>query len=316
MIKYVIKRILLMIPIVIGVVWLVFTILWFTPGDPAEIAAGAGASEEDIEATRIAMGIDKPYIVQLGNYLYKLIFHFDLGNCLATGVSVGYEISTRIGNSLIFAVFGILISIVIGIPLGIYAALHQNKPGDYLATVIALLGSSTPGFWLALMLVLLFSYKLGWLPAYGMKDGVKSWILPIMANCFHGIANMCRQTRSGMLDVLNSDYVLMAKSKGLPWRKVVFKHALPNALIPIITLAGMNFGTMLGGGIIIEKVFSIPGIGNFLTTCVSQRDHIGVMGGVVVTSMFFCVVMLLSDIALAMVDPRIKARYVTGKRRK
>lgn len=303
-----------MIPIVIGVTILVFTIIWFTPGDAAEVLAG-NAPQEQVEELRHEMGLDRPYVVQLGDYLYKVFIKFDFGTALVNKTSISSDIAMRFPKSLTFAVFGILFSVVFGIPLGIYAALHQNKMGDVVATVFSLLCVSTPGFWLALILVLLFSYKLGWLPAYGL-GGIEYWILPVAANCFHGVAVLCRQTRSSMLEVIRSDYIVMAKSKGLSEQEVIVRHALPNALIPIIAVAGMNFGGMLGGGLIIEKVFSIPGIGNYLVTAVGQRDYTAVMGGVVITSLFFSIVMLLADLCMAIADPRIKAQYSSHRRRK
>jgi peptide/nickel transport system permease protein len=163
--------------------------------------------------------------------------------------------------------------------------------------------------------VRLFAYRLGWLPPYGM-GGVEYWIMPVLANCFHGVAIITRQTRSSMLEVIRSDFVVMARSKGLSEGEVVVRHALPNALIPIIAVAGMNFGGMLGGGLIIEKVFSIPGIGNYLVTAVGQRDFTAVMGGVIITSLFFSLVMLAADLGMAFVDPRVKEQYSTARRRK
>ncbi|MGM9522582.1 MAG: ABC transporter permease [Oscillospiraceae bacterium] len=315
MLKYILKRILLMIPVVVGVVVLVFTIIWFTPGDAVDALASDMATPEEKEQMREQLGLNDPYIVQLGRYLYQVFIKFDLGTSLVNKTSIAKDLAGRLPNSLILAVFGIVFSIIIGIPLGAYAALHQDKAGDTISMIIALIGVSTPGFWLALMLVLILSHHLGLLPAYGL-GGVQYWIIPIMANCFHGVARMARQTRSSMLEVIRSDYIVMAMSKGLPNKKVIIRHMLPNAIIPLITVAGMSFGGMVGGGLIIERVFSIPGIGGYLVNAVNQRDYYAVQGGVILTSLMFCVIILLTDILMAFADPRIKARYGAKKRRK
>ncbi|MBS5521712.1 MAG: ABC transporter permease [Clostridiales bacterium] len=313
--KYILKRLLLMIPVILGVVILVFTILYITPGDPAQVILGDQASDAQLNALRHEMGLDQPYIVRLGQYLYQVFFHFDFGESYITGVSITEEILARFPVTLTIAVATIVISLGIGIPLGVYAATHQNSVGDYGTMGLALVGTSMPGFWLALMAILIFSYKLGWLPAYGLESW-QSWILPILANAFAEVAVQARQTRSSMLEVLNSDYIVMAKSKGLKKWEVIYKHALPNALIPIITIAGTSFGTSLGGAIIIEAVFSIPGIGTYLMTGVNNRDYFVVQGGVTILAIAFCVIMLLSDLVIAAFDSRIRAQFVGGGRKR
>ena len=174
--------------------------------------------------------------------------------------------------------------------------------------IIALLGVSMPGFWLALMLVVIFSVKLNVLPPFGM-GGLKYWIMPVLSNCFNGLATQARQSRSSMLDVLYSDYIVMARAKGLPEKEVIWKHALPNAMIPIITVIGGALGHALGGGLVIETVFGIPGVGYYMTTAINQRDYIVVQGCVVILGVVFSLMMLLTDLLLAAVDPRIKAQF-------
>lgn len=315
MIKYVLKRLLIMIPVVLGVVMLVFTIMYISPGDAVDVLAGTDWTDAEKAQLRHEMGLDQPYYKQLLRYYKQVFIDGDLGTALVNKTNIAHDLIERLPFSLTFGLIGIVFSLILGVPLGIYAALHQDKPGDIGATVFSLLGVSTPSFFLALMLVIIFSYRLGLLPAYGLGTW-RHWILPILANCFHGVANMCRQTRSGMLEVIRSDYIVMAKAKGLSRKVVIWKHALPNALIPLITSAGMMFGTMLGGGLIIEKVFSIPGIGNYLVNAVQQRDTNAVQGGVIITSVFFSVVMLIADLAIAFADPRIKAKYQTVKKRR
>lgn len=315
--KYVLKRLLIMIPVIIGVVALVFTILYFSPGDAVDVITGSGVwTEADKAQMRHEMGLDLPYYAQLFNYFKQLIVNRSFGTALVNKTDIASDIALRLPYSLTFAFIGIFVSMAVGVPLGIYAALHQNKFGDTAATVLALIGVSTPGFFLALVLVILLAYKFQIFPAYGMGPSISYWILPILSNCFGGVASMCRQTRSGMLEVIRSDYVVMAKAKGVPYKSVIWKHALPNAMIPLITSAGMSFGAMIGSGLIIEKVFSIPGLGMYLVNAVSQRDTNAVQGGVIVTAVFFSLIMLLCDILIAFIDPRIRSQYQTVKKKR
>lgn len=314
--KYVLKRILLMIPVILCVTVLVFTIIHFTPGDAAQVVAGQTATEEELNAIRESMGLNDPYLVQLGRYMYQVFVKFDLGTAMVNKTSITADMAERFPYSVILALISIVLAIVVGIPLGIYSALHQNKAGDRIAVVVSMLGVSIPHFWLALMMILLFSMKLKILPAYGV-GGIQYWIMPIISVCLGGVATLARQTRSSMLEVIHSDYIVTARSKGLSERDVIFRHALPNALIPIITVAGMNFGTMLGGGLIVEQIFTIPGVGFYLTKGITQRDYYAVMGGVILLSVAFSVIMLATDLIQAFVDPRIKAQYAGNvKRRK
>ncbi len=315
MIKFILKRVLLIIPVMIGVVALVFIIISFSPGDAVDVIASYDTTEEQKAEMRHEMGLDRPMVVQLGEYLWNVFTKFDLGTGLVNKSSISSDIAQRLPNSLKLALGSIIFAVVTGIPLGIYSALHQNKLGDTVATVASLIGISMPGFWFALVLVLVFSYKLDWLPAYGFGT-LAHWILPVITTGFNITAKLCRQTRSSMLEVLRSDYVIMAKSKGLTHKSVVWKHALPNALLPVVTVAGMSFGAGFGGGLIIERVFSIPGMGGYLTDAVNARDHIAVQGAVIVVSVCFSLVMLGCDILMAFIDPRIKARYAGKARRK
>ncbi len=314
--RYVLKRVLLIIPIVLCVTVIVFTIMYLTPGDAVDVVAGANATDEEREAIRVSLGLDKSYIEQLGSYMYNTFLKFDLGQAMVNKTNISDDLGARFPYSIRLAIISIVLAIFIGIPLGIYSALHQNKLGDRIAVIVAMLGVSIPHFWLALMLVLLFSVKLGWLPAYGV-GGWQYWVLPILASGLGGIASMARQTRSSMLDVISSDYIVTARAKGVSERKIVMRHALPNALLPIITVAGTMFGGSLGGGLILEQIFTIPGVGFYLTTSITQRDTHAVMGGVLILSIAFCFIMLLTDIIQAFVDPRVKAQYAGNvKRRK
>lgn len=313
--KYIIKRILMMIPVVFFVCILVFTIMYFTPGDPAAIILGSNATEIQLEELRESMGLNDPYIVRLGRYLYQIFLKFDFGDSYITGTSVTSELLARLPRTLLLDLIAIVISVGVGIPLGITAAVNQNKAGDYISMFIALLCVSMPAFWFALVLVLIFSNTLHLLPSHGM-GGIEYWILPIISCSFQGVAAQARQARSSMLEVIHSDYVVMAKAKGVKKRDVIYKHALPNALIPMITIAGSDFGRMLGGTLVIETVFSIPGVGYYIVNAVNNRDYPVVQGGVIVLAVCFSIIMLIADLFMAYVDPRIRSQFAAGKRRR
>ena len=304
-----------MIPVLLGVVILVFTLMQLSPGDPAEVILGSTATAEQINTLRDEMGLNDPYIVQLGRYMSDVFLHFDFGTSYISNVSISAELVSRFPKTLIFAVSGMVLSLVIGIPLGVTAAVHQNSVIDYGSMALALIGTSLPGFWFALVLILLFSNKLGWLPAYGI-GGIQYWILPIISTALAGVTTMARQMRSGMLEVINSDYITMAKAKGVKQRSVIYKHALPNALIPVITVASMSFGTSLGGTLIAETIFAIPGVGVYIVNAVNNRDYPVVQGGVVLLAITFSIIMLLCDLLIAQVDPRVKAQITGGKKKR
>lgn len=302
-----------MIPIVLCVSILVFTLMYFAPGEPAKIILGPNASVDQIEVLEKELGLDQPYLVRLVNYLNQAFLHGDLGKSWQTNVSISESLMQRLPRTLILSIMILLISLIVGIPLGISAATHQNQWKDTLSMFIALLGVSMPSFWLALLLVLLFSVKLGWLPATGY-EGIEYYILPMLAGCWGGIATTARQTRSSMLEVIRSDYVTTARAKGLKERSVIYKHALPNALIPIITMAGTSFGRMLGGTVVLETIFAIPGVGTYMIGAVNSRDYPVVQGGVIFLAIAFSVCMLIVDLVYAAVDPRIKAQYEVKKK--
>ena len=319
MLRYIGKRLLWMIPIVLGVAILVFTMMTFCPGDPAEIILGTTATEADLVAKRMELGLDDPYIVRLAKYLSDVFLHFDLGTSWITNISIGAAIAERMPRTLILAVVTLVIAFGLGIPLGIVAATNQNKWQDHLSMILALVGVAVPNFWLALLLIILFSVKLGWLPAMGIGTGlagIKYYILPAVSNCAGALANCARQTRSSMLDVIRADYITTARAKGVPERMVISRHALKNALIPIITMMGTSFGRLLGGAMIIETIFSLPGMGSYIIGAVNNRDYPIVQGGSIVLAIAFSIAMLLIDLLYAAVDPRIKAQYAAKSKKK
>jgi peptide/nickel transport system permease protein len=297
-----------MIPVVLLVGVVIFTIMYFSPGDPAKIILGVGASNEDVQLLRDKMGLNDPYIVQLGRYMYDTFIRFDLGTSYMNGKPIIDEVALRLSKTLVFAMSAIIIEFAAGIPLGIAAATHRNGPVDQLCMLVALIGISVPAFWIGLQLMLIFSLTLGWFPVYGVATW-KGWVLPIFVNSLRGLAQMARQARSSMLEVIRSDYIVTARAKGLPERTILFGYALPNALIPLIQIAGLSFGMSLGGTVIIENVFSIPGIGQYLVNAIASRDYAVIRSSVVILSVIFSIVMLLVDLAFGFVDPRIKGQY-------
>lgn len=308
MFRYVLKRILLIIPVVLMVSVIVFTVMYFCPGDPAQTILGPTAPAADLENLREQMGLNDPFFVQLGNYLSQTFLHFNLGTSYMNGVSIAKELLQRFPKTLVLALSAIVLEIVIGIPLGMIAAVHRGKWLDNLCMVLALIGVSVPAFWIALQLLLVFALKLQWVPSFGVTPWT-GWILPIICCSLRGVAQMARQARSSMLEVIRSDYVVTARAKGLSEKTILLRYVLPNALIPLIQVAGDSFGASLGGTVVIENVFSISGIGQYMVQAIGGRDYAVIRSTVVVLSIAFSLVMLLVDLCFAFVDPRIKAQY-------
>jgi peptide/nickel transport system permease protein len=311
--KYVLKRILYMIPVLLGVAFLVFTILSLTPGDPGSIILGITAKPEDIAALNAQFGYDKPFLVRFFTYIGNIIFHFDLGISYSSRQPVINDIIARFPNTFLLAVFSMIVSAVIGVSLGILSAIRQYSVLDHICVVVALVFASIPGFWLGLMLLLLFSLKLGWLPSFGAAS-LKHFILPTITISLTSAAGLLRLTRASMLETVRQEYIRTAKAKGAPERRVIWKHALRNALIPVITTMGTSFGASLGGAIIAETVFAMPGMGTLLTNAIRQKDVPVVMGATLFLAVLFSVVVLVVDILYAFIDPRIKAKYQNGGR--
>ncbi|MBC2856567.1 MAG: ABC transporter permease [Cetobacterium sp.] len=305
--KYILRRLLLLIPVLLGVSFLVFTIMSFTPGDPAQLILGENAPREAILKLRTEMGLDDPFLIQYFKFVKNAIVG-DFGRSYTTGREVFGEIFSRFPNTLILAVLGVIIAIVIGIPLGIISATKQYSLLDSVSMIAALLGVSMPNFWLGLMLILTFSVKLGWLPSGGF-DGWKSIILPAVTLGVGSAAIITRMTRSSMLEVIRQDYIRTARAKGVLERVVITKHALKNALIPVITVIGLQFGGLLGGAVLTESVYSWPGVGRMMVDAIRQKDTPTVLAAVVFLAVTFSIVNLLVDILYAYVDPRIKSQY-------
>jgi peptide/nickel transport system permease protein len=304
-----------MIPVVLGVTILVFTILYFIPGDPVRLLLGAEPTPAQVAAKRQAMGLNDPYLVRLGRYVEGIVLHFDFGKSWVYNTPVTSELLQRFPRTLTIALICMGLQIFVGTPLGIIAAVNRNGWGDRIAMFIAMFGISMPNFWIALMLVLFFSVKLGWLPAYGI-GGIQYYILPCIANAFPGIATQARQTRSSLLEVIRSDYITTARAKGMSELRILLRHALPNALLPVITIIGNGMGMLLGGTVVIEMIFAIPGVGWYLVGGIGNRDINVVQSCVIFLAIAFTLIMLLVDLTYAFIDPRVKAQFAGQKRRK
>ncbi len=311
MLKYLRKRLVMMIFLLLGMTFIVFASLYFAPGDPAEIAAGPSATMEEIELMRQYLGLDRPFIVQYGTYLWNLL-HGDFGTSLITRQPILSELLIRLPNTLNLATSAMILACLIGIPLGIIAAIYKDTWIDNTLTTLSLAGISIPNFWLGTVLIIYFCVQLGWFPTGGMneffwtKTGFKQAFLPALSLCMQTAAGFTRIGRSSMLDVLQSDYIRTARSKGLRSSKIVWVHALRNALIPIVTQMGTSFGSLLGGSIVTEQVFAVNGIGTYLINAINQRNYNAVQSTVLVIAFMFLLVNLIVDLLYLVIDPRIK----------
>ncbi|MPM16942.1 Glutathione transport system permease protein GsiC [bioreactor metagenome] len=314
MFKFIVKRILVMIPVLIGVTFIIFSMMYITDGDPARMMLGDLATEEEVEALREDMGLNDPFFTRYFNYLGDLL-HGDLGISYATKQPVLDTIMNRMPATVKLAFFSCLFAIMVGVPIGIISAVKQYSFVDNCARVVSLLGISLPNFWLALLLMLFFSVKLGWLPATGLY-GPLYYIMPVVSISAVSVATFARNTRSCMLEVIRQDYIRTARAKGQNEWVVVFKHALRNALIPIITVIGVQFATALGGAVVNEQVFAIPGLGKLMVDSIKSRDFPVVQGGVLIIALMFSVLNLLIDLLYAFIDPRIKSQYINSSKRK
>ncbi|MBQ4507201.1 MAG: ABC transporter permease [Firmicutes bacterium] len=314
--RYVAKRILQIIPIILVVSVLIFAIMSLVPSDPITIIMSqTSATAEEIEAARDAAGYNDPFLVRLGNYLKNLYLHGDMGKSFKTGSPVFKDLLTRLPVTFRLAFGSILVSVLLGIPLGVLSAVRAGTLTDRTTMFFTLMLNSMPNFWLALMLVILFSLKLKLLPSNGI-GGIEYYILPVIANSVGAVAGIARQTRASVLEVIRSDFVSTARSKGLKERVVIWKHALPNGLIPVITSIGGFFGRLLGGSMVIEMTFSLPGVGSYMINGINNRDYDCVQGAMLWIAFIFAVTMLVVDLLYAFIDPRIKAQYAASSAKK
>ena len=310
MLRYILRRILFLIPVLIGVSILIFSIVHLAPGDPAETMLGPSATAQDLAELRSQLGLDKPLTVQYLSFMSRAVYG-DFGNSIRTNNPVLEEIVDRFKPTLQLALLSMLLAVAMGIPLGIIAALRQNSWVDTFCNFVALLGFSLPGFWLGLMLMLTFSIMFPILPSSGYGSW-KQLIMPTVVLGTNTMAVIARMTRSSMLEVVRQDYVRTAKAKGLAWRLILSRHILSNVMIPVVTVAGLYFGNMLGGVVITETIFSIPGVGRLIIDAIRFHDYPVVQGGVLFFAFCLSLVNLGVDLIYALLDPRIKAQYRAG----
>lgn len=315
MIKYIAKRLLMLIPVLLGVIMIIFILNEITPGDPARELAGEQASEEDVQKLREEMGLDRPFLERFADYVFRLVTKGDFGTSFSSKRPVLDEVKDRFPTTLWLTLLSTVFMLGVGIPAGIISATRQYSWVDHLCTVLGLVSVSMPSFWQGLMSILIFSVYLGWLPASGFY-GWRYWIMPAVTIGTTCAAQIMRMTRSSMLDVIRQDYIRAAQAKGLSAKTIIRKHALKNALIPILTVIGMNFGILLGGTVIIETVFAIPGLGKFMIDAIKSRNYPAIQGGVLILAIVFSTVALLVDILYAYVDPRLRSMYSSKKKEK
>ena len=304
MLFYLASRIALAVPVLFGVTLIVFVALRLTPGDPALALAGMSADASILDALRKEYGLDHSIVEQYVSYMQHLLT-FDLGRSTANGVPVAETLAAHFPTTLILAVGAMAVATLVGLAIGVFAARFQQRWQDYTVMVLAIGLLSVPNYVLGLLLVLLFSVRLGVLPAVGASTPAH-YILPVITIAAVGIGVLARQTRSAVLEVMNEDYVRTARGKGLDERRVLVRHALRNALIPIVTSIGLLFGNLLSGTVIVEAVFNIPGVGGLLVDSIAGRDYPIVQGAVLLVAGCYVVVNLLVDVAYGVIDVRVR----------
>jgi len=304
MFKFSIKRILFMIPSVVIITFMTFAIMSMSAGSPGSVALGINASKEDIAAYNHEIGYDRPMMVRYVEYM-KGILHGDLGNSYKSQLPVSALLMPKFPTTFRLALLAVCFSALIGIPLGVLAAVKKRSILDTGTTVISLILASIPGFWLALLMMLLFSLKLGWLPTFGIGTW-KHYVMPVATLALPSAAILARMVRITMLEALGSDYVRTAKAKGAGPGRIIFVHVLRNALLPVITSLGMSFAGLLGGAVIAEQVFGLPGFGQAILTAINEKDTPVVLGATVILSLLYMLIMLLMDLINAMLNPKIR----------
>ncbi len=309
--KYIGKRLLYMILVLLGVAFLVFAILSLTPGDPGTIILGVTASPDDIAALNHEFGYDQPFLIRFFEYIKGIVCHLDLGTSYQSREPVITDIAARFPNTLLLTILSMSVSAIVGISLGVISAVRKYSVLDHFCVITALVFASIPGFWLGLMLIMGFALNLRILPSFGADDLVH-FILPTITVAAGSAASILRLTRSAMLETIRQEYIKTAKAKGASERRIIWKHAMRNAMLPVVTTLGTSFGASLGGAIIAETVFAMPGMGLLITTAIRQKDIPVVMGSTLFLAFLFSLIILLVDILYAFIDPRIMAKYKNG----
>lgn len=312
MLRFAAARLLAALPVLLLVSLVSFSVMHLIPGDPASVIAGPAATNQEIEQIRAALGLDKPFLTQMVTW-YGHLLQGDFGQSILLSRSVWQALVERMPVTLSLAVLALVMTVLIGVPAGVLAALRANSAVDAVVTGIALLGVSVPSFWLALMLIVLFSVMLEWLPTGGYVafadsplDWFRSLLMPSLSLALLQIGLLARITRATMLEVLRQDYVRTARAKGLPRAMVIGKHALKNVMVPVITVIGISFGLLLSGSIVIETVYSLPGIGRLVATSIFGRDYPVIQGTLLLTATMLVLLNLVVDLLYAAIDPRVR----------
>lgn len=304
MFNYTIRRLLQLIPTILGVTIITFLMIVAIPGDPARMIAGADATAEEIEIITKRLGTDKPLIEQYGRYVSNLL-KGDLGVSLRSNKPVIEELFSRFPTTILLTAMSIVVMVFVGLFAGIFSATKPNSFRDNFTMMLALFGISMPVFWFGIMLIIVFSYHLQWLPTGGNSE-FKHFILPAIVLGLSSSAILARLTRSSLIEIINLDFIRTAKAKGVKAKVVIYKHALKNALIPILTIIGMEFGTLLGGAVITETVFSMNGVGRYIVESIQFRDFPTIQGSILIISVIFILTNLVVDLLYSAVDPRIR----------
>ncbi len=306
--RFIIKRLLLVLPLLLGVVIIVFSIVNMIPGDPGRIILGASAEQSAVDALNHELGYDQPFLIRLFNYLKTIVTKFEFGSSYTSGKPVVDEIAANFSYTFRFTLMGTFLYIIIGIPLGVMSAIKQYSLGDSVVRIMAMFIASFPGFWMGMLGILFFSLGLGWLPSNGV-DTWKHYILPVAVFGITHSASLLRLTRTTMLEAIRQDYVRTARAKGASERTVIWKHAFRNAMLPLIMTIGVSFGTMMGGTVLLESIFSMPGLGSLALSAIRNKDIPLVMATTIFLAAIFCLMVLIVDIVSAFADPRVRAKY-------
>lgn len=314
MVKYIIKRILFLIPILLGVSAIIFALKTVTPGDPARQILGNDATEEQIQAKREELGLNDPVIVQYVRYVAG-VAHGDFGESYRTGEPVLKEILPRLRTSAIITLGSVAIGAILGILLGVLSAVRKYTWVDSLVLVVSMFFQSVPEFVVGLVLIMIFAVNLHILPASGIETPL-GYILPMLCVGLPSIANYTRITRSSMLEVLSEDYIRTARAKGQTEGNITFHHALRNAMIPVAQSVGSSLGSSIGGGMVVETVFGVPGVGKYIVDSITQRNYPSILGGALILAIVLVVINLLVDIAFVIIDPRLKTTIIAGGAKK
>ena len=311
MLQYILKRLLLAIPILVAVVTLVFFVVRMAPGDPAQVILGDSASQESLTALRTELGLDRPILVQYGEFLFSIITG-DLGDSIIRKQSINSMIAEVLPYTIELTLAGVLVGVILGLPLGVFSAVFRNSAADYGVRIMSLLGLSFPAFYSGILLLLAFAVYLGWFPVISdpdmgnMGERLYMLVLPAMNLGLIMMAYVVRSSRSSLLETLGEDYIRTAKAKGLPGFIILYKHALKNALIPVITIVGLYLGVLVGNSVLTEIVFNRPGLGKLILSALDERDYSLLQGLMVIYAFIIVLVNLITDLTYGLVDPRIR----------